>query len=170
MVGRVGGRLLQDVHDARRGRQVWIADARARSRRRPPSSSPGPCDRSRRTGTAESCPGAWRPGAPSCSCGLPHVVEDSGQRIGLDLEPSDARVAPPPSQLPSRIPRFERAIASGSSSRVRSPLMCTSAVGVSDSGQHRARSRERRPRAPTASRRRALARPAAGCAPRACGR
>src|SRR5262245_766200 len=31
------------------------------------------------------------------------VVEDSGQRIGLDVEPSDSLVTTPPPQLPARV-------------------------------------------------------------------
>src|SRR5947209_18635842 len=41
--------------------------------------------------------------APAALVAL-NVVEDSGHRVGLDLEPSDACVAPPPPHLPARIP------------------------------------------------------------------
>src|ERR1700746_2549409 len=34
---------------------------------------------------------------------LIQVVEDTRQRIGLDLEPPDALIAPPPAQLASRV-------------------------------------------------------------------
>src|SRR5438270_1209286 len=37
-----------------------------------------------------------------------NVVEDSGHRVGLNLKPSDARVALPPSELPPRVAPVRR--------------------------------------------------------------
>src|ERR1700757_2114078 len=47
---------------------------------------------------------------------LIQVVEDTRQRIGLDLEPPDALIAPPPAQLASRV------AAVGSRHRIRKLL------------------------------------------------
>src|SRR5206468_10580677 len=33
----------------------------------------------------------------------PHVIEDTRQWIGLDLKPLNARITPPPTQLPARV-------------------------------------------------------------------
>src|SRR2546430_13723581 len=45
---------------------------------------------------------AWRR-RPLCSRLVTHVAEDTRQWIGLDLEPSDALVVSPPTQLTARV-------------------------------------------------------------------
>src|SRR5690348_14222356 len=44
-----------------------------------------------------------RPGLLGPAWTLLKAVEHTGQRMGLDLEPPDARVRPPPSQLAPRV-------------------------------------------------------------------
>src|SRR5579859_1417914 len=65
-----------------------------------------------------------------------NAVEDSGHRVGLDLEPFDARVAPPPAHLPARVPTircrhhvgqiFQRDLTADVGHR----------LGVADAGEH----------------------------------
>src|SRR5258708_523713 len=64
-----------------------------------------------------------------------HVLEDNGQRIGLDLEPRHSSIAPPPSHLAARVPAI------GPGHRLRKFLEGQFAVdvgeafGVADAGE-----------------------------------
>src|SRR2546428_3194667 len=77
-----------------------------------------------------------------------HVAEDTRQRIGLGREPSHARVAAPPAQLPSRV----AAGGLGAGRREARPWGIASFASERASLWHSRGPRPRRPAAPPSGR------------------
>src|SRR5438552_15873934 len=78
---------------------------------------------------------AWRR-RPLCSRLVTHVAEDTRQWIGLDLEPSDALVVSPPTQLTARVAAVGLRHRDGKLIEGELPATVSERLRVSDARQH----------------------------------